>query len=154
MVSHEDLKGKFNLLAARINTLLSKEGPVDEVRPYEDTKVSLGAGTKRHFCIQSKMQNVPLRIRVDVNKGVGGGRMMFSQGIQRPTLENCDKSIPLLLKSVFGSYSSNREGEKVFAEDSIFISIESEKDLALVFQCAFGKGTILFYFCESGKTID
>ena len=91
------------------------------------------------------MQLVPLRIRIELEENTPAGRIMFSQGILRPTIENCDKTVLLREKDVFAVYSSNRENEKFFIEEHIYIGIEVNRDAKLTFQCTFGKGRILYY---------
>jgi len=119
---------------------MAKEGPVDDIKPFENVKISLGPGGRRHFKIFSRMMPVPLRVRSEAEKLGGSGRMLFSQGVLRPNMENCDKFIQLGAKDVFSTYCANRENEKIFIEENTYITVEADRELNISFQCIFGKG--------------
>ncbi len=151
-VSNNDLQRRFNLMAVRISSLLAKETPVEEVQPGEDKKVTMDADTRRHFKIYSRMQSVPLKLSIEIWKGVGSARFLFSQGVQRPNSENSDKAIPLKTREVMATYGGGgREGEKATFDDWVFFTIEADRPAVLAFQCVFGKGTRAYVMVDYFK---
>lgn len=143
MVTHGDLQNRFNLLAIKINSLLAKEPPVEDVDPGDVTQIVIGGGMKRYFCARAREQLAPLKMHMEVEKGVGTLRLFFSQTVQRPGPESNDKAVSLMGRDMFANYSGSRENEKPVFDNDIFFTIESEHDIALSVQCVFGKSTSL-----------
>lgn len=94
-VSHQDLLKKFNNIAFQINLLLAQNKKILALAPGIEENVSLNAGTKCNYKIPSKKQNVPLKLHIEIENGIGFGCIILSQRLSRPTIDNCDKNDPI-----------------------------------------------------------
>ena len=138
-VSYDNLKNRFNILAIRVGQLLERENEIEEIKINETCKVETNPGTRKHYKVDSRLESIPLRIRITVNKGTKGGRIYLSQVIPRPNVNNCDKSILLASKNIVATYSSGVERDSIFLNDNIFFTVEAENFINLNFRCNFGK---------------
>jgi len=136
-ISYKKLNSIFKTFRDKISILLSKEEPIEDIVPLEIYKVSMRGGSKKNYAIDSRMRPTPLKIHIEIDKE-GSGRILFSQGIIRPNITNCDKLITLRSKEILRTYNSNKNA--MFTEKNIYITIEADKEIVLTFQCAFGLG--------------
>jgi len=137
-ITYKELKERFDFFAMRIDSMLANEVTIENIHIHENYRMRIGTGMKRQFKLWSKLKTIPLRIKITMEKGIG--KLMFSQENSRPTLDNYDKLVPLLGKDLIESYTPNKEAENRFVEDNIYITIEADKEIFLIFQCVFGNG--------------
>ena len=142
IISYKLLEHKFKNLASKISSLIGREVLIKEISEFTNCEVTMKTGDYKYFRLYSKIKPIPLRIHIEVEKGVNQGRLLLSQGILRPTIKNCDKCIPLHSKEIITTYTSSRGEEKLFTRENIYITIEADKDLSIIFQCAFGRGIL------------
>eukprot|EP00826_Nyctotherus_ovalis_P009754 TRINITY_DN12580_c0_g1_i1.p1 TRINITY_DN12580_c0_g1~~TRINITY_DN12580_c0_g1_i1.p1 ORF type:complete len:281 (-),score=31.44 TRINITY_DN12580_c0_g1_i1:578-1420(-) len=144
-ISYMDLKERFEDVDNRITFLMMREIVIKGIEEFADYEVSMEKGSRKQYHITAKKRASPLRIHIVMEHGIRGGEFFFSQCIPRPTISNCDKSVPLASKEVIARYFPNKEHDIFFTRESIYITIEAYKDIALTFQCVFGKGILALY---------
>jgi len=143
-ISYNDLRGRFSAISAKINNLVQREAPINEITPKESYRVKLEPATRQHFRIESKLEPIPLKICIEMDKGVKGGKIYISQMIMRPLASNSDKTIVLSDANIISSYTPSMHKKLVFTDRNIFITFEADKAIVLKFQCVFGRCISLF----------
>jgi len=143
IVNAMELKQKFLQFNSKINLLLSAETPIRDIKPHREIPIELFAGQKALFKLHVKKQQIPLQIRIIIQKGINCGNVLLSNKFPRPTIANCDKFIPMKLREVYGTYIGTKSKENLFMDDYVFITIDAEKELTCLFKCAFGRGFLL-----------
>ena len=138
--SYENLNNRFKQLAGNINFILKNGGAIKDIKRYERLLVTLNPANSKQFKIFSKGKNIPLIVLINVDRGVGGGRIMFSQEEVRPRLEDCDKAIYINSKNMTIAYSPSKEKGYYFIGENIHITVEAIDIISITFQCVFGFG--------------
>ena len=144
-VSYECLKPRFNIIADKIKSMLAREPDIETVKEYTNYDASLLQKKKRNYKIKCYMEIIPLKIYIKIRKSTGSGKIMFSQFIQRPIIDNCDKSIIIGKEDLIAIYDLTDEKLKKFNKEFIYFTIETEKTVILTFQCVFGKSNFIYY---------
>jgi hypothetical protein len=127
-------------MSAQINSLLFKSAEIKEIQVLVEESVFLNAGQSEHFKIRAKGQPSPFRARVSIQKGWGYGFLSLSQGIERPTRDNCSKGYPMRSKELCVTYACDKGKGKTFGNDYIFMAVEADRELVLMIECGFRKG--------------
>jgi len=136
-----DIKSQLKKLSNKITCLMRREIIIKDIYAGDLYDIKMKAGSCKQYCIPAKMKPTPLRMRIEVETGIGGARILLSQGVLRPSISNCDKVIMLSLKEVNAVYSTNRE--KLFTHENVYMTIETTKNTLFSFQCGFGRGTLI-----------
>ena len=82
-----------------------------------------------------------MKFNIIINKGIGW--LFLSQDIFRPNIKTSQQIVKLVGNSIVGLYYSNNKDEHHFTKDSIYIGIESNKEMNISIQFVFGKGNII-----------
>ena len=137
-ISFIELNVRLNRFAGRIKSLLQREEQIENIDTEIDYNVKITMDTRKHYKVKAKMEQIPFKIYMEVEKGIGNSRAMFSRVIPKLTIDNCDKMVNLSSKNVAITYEPNTKYSKVFTEEYIYINFETYTELSLIFQCAFG----------------
>ncbi len=128
----------------KINSLLSSEPLLRDVPPFQEEQVTLDAGLKGNYRVAAKEQPEPLRIRVYMQKGIGGCHMSISQRIERPTKDHCEKGFLMDGREMSLVYSGEKDYEKAFDSKFVFLAFEADKPVSLTFVVCFGNSNTSF----------
>ena len=137
-ITYTTLTSRFKDLEGEISTLLGNEICINIMKPSTVYNLKLNSGIRKQFSIESKRMMTPFLMNVIIKKGVGYGRILLSQTALRPTITNCDRIINLTSKFISEKY--NRNAERVFSYENIYITIEAYKNIVLIIECTFGTG--------------
>ncbi|MDR3547083.1 MAG: hypothetical protein P4M11_02195 [Candidatus Pacebacteria bacterium] len=138
LVSPRYLLEKLQEHAFKIDSLLAKDVPVKQLTPLIEERVVLMQNSRYYAKIGSETQPLPLKVHVELRKGIGHVRLYISQRFDRPNKSNCDKEALIQKRESIVTFSGHIK-QDLFTTDFIYISVESEKDAFLILTCSFGK---------------
>jgi len=136
--SYEEISERLNHINGRISSLLLKELPIKPLLPEKGEIVLLASGLKHHFKVYSKKEPVPLKLKFIFGSITTRVVIYLSNTVKRPDKDNNDRMMEVNSKSMCLSYKSNRDKQKCFTNDFIYITIEADKDCTFMFKVGFG----------------
>lgn len=136
--SYEDVHRKIDNVTFKINSLLYSQAPVKALMPDTEVNATLSAGLKCHYEIEVKKQLMPLRLKVISDRKAVSLILCFSNKTRRPSREDCDKVMMVKSQIAYLLFRNDSKG-KYFQEKALYLTLESDKELACTLSVWFGK---------------
>jgi len=109
-----------------------------------EEKIVLNSATKFFGKVPCYSQAVPFRARIELHKRIGNASIYFSLTSERPHKMNNEKVVVLKKGENYPFFTGGQEKEPLFLKNFVYITIESEKEAVVYFECSFGKCKIKY----------
>ena len=117
---------------------MNNQSSIVDVTPYIKKNILLLSDEGFYGKILSESQSVPLKINIEVRKGIETTMILLSQTSEMPTQRNCDKAFKLDKANNEILYYG-KKGTKEFSSKHIYFAIKPSNNADITFTCSFGK---------------
>eukprot|EP00826_Nyctotherus_ovalis_P045705 TRINITY_DN5086_c0_g4_i1.p1 TRINITY_DN5086_c0_g4~~TRINITY_DN5086_c0_g4_i1.p1 ORF type:complete len:411 (-),score=82.72 TRINITY_DN5086_c0_g4_i1:749-1981(-) len=136
--SYEDVHKKIDNVTFKINSLLYSQAPVKALISHTEVNATLSAGLKCHYEIAVKKQLMPLQLKLISDRKAVNLILCFSNKIRRPSREDCDKMM-IVKSQIAYLLFRNDSKSKYFQDKALYLTLESDKELACTLSVWFGR---------------
>jgi len=133
-----NITNKLKEHKAKLDLLLSKKAKVNLIGLNMSEKILLISNVLFYGKVKSKMQVPPLKFAIRFQKASTFTILYISTTCKRPSSREFDERIVLKKTNCVINYNDKHKGE-LFANEHIYFSFESSKDIIFTINCSFGK---------------